>query len=92
MPTDNTIHMKFVIAAALILCGLLVCSIVLGLSVERGGISAPTNTASHFPEVSIEAKAAYVLDSFTGEVLFAKEEDKRLPLASLTKLMAALVA
>lgn len=40
----------------------------------------------------IEAKAAYVLDVTTGTVLYAKDENERLPLASLTKIMSALVA
>ncbi len=45
-----------------------------------------------FPKVSLEAKSAYVYDLRTGEVLFSRDSDKLLPLASLTKLMAALVA
>jgi len=45
-----------------------------------------------FLNVEIEANAAYVYDVRTGEVLFAKEENTRLPLASLTKVMTALVA
>lgn len=42
--------------------------------------------------VSINARAAYVYDTGTGTVLYAKNEDARLPLASITKVMAALVA
>jgi D-alanyl-D-alanine carboxypeptidase len=38
------------------------------------------------------ARAAYVQDLKTGEVLFAKNENERLPLASITKLMTTLVA
>ncbi len=51
-----------------------------------------TQTKSVFPKVSLEAKSAYVYDLRTGEVLFSLNSDKLLPLASLTKLMAALVA
>lgn len=41
--------------------------------------------------VSIIARAAFVQNLRTGEVLYAKNENERLPLASLTKLMTALV-
>ncbi|MEX2010276.1 MAG: serine hydrolase [Parcubacteria group bacterium] len=45
-----------------------------------------------FGEVVIRAKAAYVYDVRTQKVLFAHDENKRLPLASLTKVMSAVVA
>jgi D-alanyl-D-alanine carboxypeptidase len=45
-----------------------------------------------FENLSLEAQAAYVFDKRTGKVLFAKNEEAQLPLASLTKVMTALVA
>jgi len=45
-----------------------------------------------FESIEIEAQAAYVYDIATGEVLYSQNEEKRLPLASLSKLMTALVA
>ncbi len=45
-----------------------------------------------FPPVEIEAKAAYVYDVVNKKVLYEKEADTQLPLASLTKLMSALTA
>ena len=42
--------------------------------------------------VNIKAKAAYVKNLNTGKVLYAKNENEKLPLASLTKIMTALVA
>jgi len=42
--------------------------------------------------INIQAKAAYVKDLNTGKVLYAKNENQKLPLASLTKIMTALVA
>ena len=72
---------------------LVVSSYVLGARVEREDFSTPTLTAmGEFPAVEIEAKSAYVYDARTKEVIFAKNENQRLPLASLTKVMAALVA
>lgn len=45
-----------------------------------------------FQDVTLEAKAAYVFDVRTEKVLFAQNEEAQLPLASLTKVMTALVA
>lgn len=44
--------------------------------------------ASHF---NVNAKAAVVLDSETDAVLYSKSSDKKFPVASLTKIMTALV-
>jgi serine-type D-Ala-D-Ala carboxypeptidase (penicillin-binding protein 5/6) len=43
-------------------------------------------------ENKIEAKSAVVIDDQTGIVLYAKHENKELPIASLTKIMSTLVA
>ncbi len=45
-----------------------------------------------FNALSLEAEAAYVLDVRTGKALFAKNEESQLPLASLAKVMTALVS
>ena len=45
-----------------------------------------------FESVSIQGKAAYVIDVSTNKVLYEKNADEQLPLASVTKLMTALVA
>jgi len=45
-----------------------------------------------FAGLGLEARAVYVLDATKGEVLYAYNDDTRLPLASLTKIMTALVA
>jgi serine-type D-Ala-D-Ala carboxypeptidase (penicillin-binding protein 5/6) len=42
--------------------------------------------------INIQAKAAYVVDLNKNKVLYAKNENEKLPLASLTKIMTALVA
>jgi D-alanyl-D-alanine carboxypeptidase (penicillin-binding protein 5/6) len=49
-------------------------------------------TASPFENIHITAKAAYVWDINNQRVLYKKDEAKQLPLASITKLMTALVA
>jgi len=43
-------------------------------------------------EHKVGAKAAIVMDAATGRVLFAQNERERLPMASTTKIMTALIA
>lgn len=45
-----------------------------------------------FERLSLDARAVFVADLAHAEILFAKNEEAQLPLASLTKLMTALVA
>ena len=40
---------------------------------------------------NVEAKSFYVLDVLTGKVIFSKNENEKMPLASLTKIMSTLV-
>ena len=47
---------------------------------------------SPYDKLILEAHAVYVYELRTGTVLFAKNENEKLPLASVTKLMTALVA
>ncbi len=50
------------------------------------------NTPLPLGNIEIEAKSALVYDTISGKTLFAKDPDTRLPLASLTKVMTALIA
>lgn len=45
-----------------------------------------------YKEISADAQAALFLDFDTGEVFYSKNKDKRLSMASTTKLMTALIA
>ncbi|MEX0673112.1 MAG: serine hydrolase [Candidatus Paceibacterota bacterium] len=45
-----------------------------------------------FKGIRLQAEAAYVLDTTTGEVLFEKNATKHWPLASITKVMTAMTA
>ena len=38
-------------------------------------------------DFSVKSKAAYLIDYGSGEVIYAKNETERLPIASMTKLM-----
>lgn len=51
-----------------------------------------TKSKNPFENILLEARAVYVLRLNTNTVLYAKNENEKLPLASITKLMTALVA
>ena len=79
---------------ALVLQGFL--SLVLGGSAEvknqKASVIESVPTHDPFAEIVLEARAAYVVDLATKKILFAKNENEKLPLASVTKLMTALIA
>lgn len=43
-------------------------------------------------ELSVSARAAVLMEASTGEIVFSKDGDTRMPMASTTKIMTALVA
>lgn len=45
-----------------------------------------------FQNITLMARAVYVANLSTGEVIYSKNENEKLPLASITKLMTAFVA
>ncbi len=59
---------------------------------EIGGDSLVSESENSFENLSLAAKSAIVVDLNTGEVLYQKAPDQKLPLASITKLMTALLA
>jgi D-alanyl-D-alanine carboxypeptidase len=81
----------------LVLAGILIVLLTFTLIAEgrRAGElkSGPlVVTTDPFKNTEISAKAAYVYDVRTKTVLYSKNQSERLPLASLTKVMSALVA
>lgn len=87
----NNPELKFFGSLFVILAVLLAGSYVLGSKVDK---EAPPAEQAYdpFDSVVLEARAAYVYDVTNKTVLFAKNEEQRFPLASLTKVMSALVA
>lgn len=61
-------------------------------SETNDALNTHASSTEPFTDISIRAKAAYVWDIKKQRALFKKEESKQLPLASVTKLMTALVA
>jgi len=53
--------------------------------------SSPRRLPDSPPTATVSAQAAYIIDSETGTALFEKNANRRLPMASLTKIMTALV-
>jgi len=88
---ESEIKLFVILAVTLLL--LLVISLIINPRAEKGDFPTRSEIATHpFSEVRLEAKAAYVYDARTKTVLFTKNENTRLSLASLTKLMSSLVA
>jgi len=58
---------------------------------EQNDKAAPPQKISESLGVKLNAKAAVVLDRKSNQILFEKEGSKKLPMASLTKIMTALV-
>jgi len=88
----------------LLLCGMFASTLMAWLRVpgmedswvERTPSAQPTSLlTTSIPalnEVSILAEQAFVYDVMTGRVLYQKNPDEIVPLASITKLMTALIA
>ena len=63
--------------------------IVFSLVVFSTNIFATESTSKEFMDINVPA--AIVIDSESGRVLFAKNADERRPMASLTKIMTAIM-
>lgn len=66
---------------------LFVLTVVFAVSVPAFGITSAAENA----EVDSSAKSAYLMDYDTGTVIYAKRENERLPIASMTKIMTSLL-
>ena len=84
---------KFFTIFGIALALFIVTSFIFSSTVKRDDVSVPSQVVSYpFESISLQAKSVYVYDARTKTVLFAHNENVRRPLASLTKLMSALVA
>ncbi|MDR2657949.1 MAG: D-alanyl-D-alanine carboxypeptidase [Oscillospiraceae bacterium] len=73
-----------ILAAALFVCAFLL---------YNEGVTALGDAEPELPAAALSsAKAAYVLDMTTGRTLFSWNADEKLPMASTTKVMTALLA
>jgi len=89
----NKFEIRFFGTLGVILVVLLVASFVFGNKVHRGNISSPAKVViDPFEGIDLIARSVYVYDIRTNTALFTKNPNERMPLASLTKVMTALVA
>lgn len=56
------------------------------------GVFVPFSVRADAPNISVSASSAVLIEAESGRVLYAKDENKRRPMASTTKIMTALVA
>lgn len=71
------------------LCCCTLALLVAGFAAPGGGLE----TAAAAPEqIATNAESAALIDVASGRVLYAKQENKRMRIASLTKIMTAIVA
>jgi len=89
-------NIKFYILAVLLLFGVFMVSTLYKPSAIDKDYKKSTilsdNHVDQFSNLELEAKSIFVYDIKEGKVLFAKNGEMQIPLASLTKAMTALVA
>ena len=73
---------RFRFTALLLLAALLLSVLYLPVAADRAGSTLP----------SVSAKSAILIEAESGRILYAKNANQRLPMASTTKIMTALVA
>jgi D-alanyl-D-alanine carboxypeptidase len=89
----NKYEVRFFAALSVILTLFLIVTYKIGhQELAKETAKSAAIAASPFEKLTISAKSAYVLDAKTGKVLYEKNSNVRLPLASLVKVMTALVA
>ena len=88
---------KWIVPLALVLCGLLGIQGAFGLSqrAEQAAAAAPPPAAQPLQaqpvELSLPCRAALLMDQNTGQVLYEKNADTQMPIASITKVMTLLL-
>lgn len=74
------------------ICLTVMCAVmVAALAFAAASAFAGTAPAAYAEEFGVNGKAAYLVDAATGTVLYAKNENERLPIASMVKIMTALL-
>ena len=67
-------------------------SLLLGVAILTGGVGRAAFAEGNEGEIAAACKAAYLMDDASGVALYAREETKRLPIASMCKIMTLLLA
>lgn len=89
----NRFELRLFGTLGIILIVLIAFSFIAGNMVKRGDESVPSMVVTnYFENLDLKARAIYVYDVRTNKVLFSRNADTRMALASLTKVMTAVVA
>src|ERR1035437_1953515 len=96
-PNQNALDNKKLINLALLLILALSSFILVSLSIEQGRIAHDTNNlaqvkSSPFDNTNVLAKGAIVYDIGAKKILYSKNPDEVLALASITKILTAVTA
>ena len=78
------------LAGLLLACSFLVSGLGIIKSVNSGSTQIVVNAES--AEISTKAKSALLMEYSTGEIIYEKECNKRLPIASMCKIMTLLLS
>lgn len=87
----HSCYARTAISAVLCLC-LLLCALLPSSASAAVGTSLYQPELSRLDGISVSARSAILIDAATGQVLYGKNEQTRLPMASTTKIMTALCA
>ncbi len=71
--------------------GVIVCLLFAVAVCVAGLLPVACANVAHAASFESEGKAAYLMDSATGTVIYARREKERLPIASMVKIMTALL-
>jgi D-alanyl-D-alanine carboxypeptidase (penicillin-binding protein 5/6) len=89
----NRFELRLFGTLGIILIVLIAFSFIAGNMVKREDESVPSMVVTnYFENLDLKARAIYVYDVRTNKVLFSRNADTRMALASLTKVMTAVVA
>lgn len=92
--TENNIYIKTAFTFSILIIILGTALLFVPEKEEVVVIEEPKKTffINPFNAITVEAEAIYVYDIVKDEVLYSRNEEKQLPLASITKLMTAVIA
>jgi len=89
----SSFEIKFFTILGAFLVGMILVSFFISHQIIRNNISKPSKiVVNPYENLNLTAKSIFVFDVRANKVLFSKNPDERLPLASITKVMTALVA
>ncbi len=84
------IALNFALILSIVAMSFVVASVIRQAQIAK--LAEKETTGTIFSNIPIEGRAAVVYDVANGKIIFQKNANARMPLASLTKLMTALTA